>query len=177
MRCFIAIDLPNEIKSELIKLQKQIPEAKLKFVEKENLHLTLIFLGELDNSQINSLKFKLKEISFKKFKANLGKIGVFPSESFIRVVWVGLEPAEMLKNLHNKIFNQIKNIGNIDKKFESHITLARAKLINDKISFIKKLTLLNINPAEFTVNSFSLKKSTLTEKGPVYEEIAKFNLL
>lgn len=176
MRCFIAIDIPNKVKTELIKIQKQVPEAKLRFIEKDNLHLTLVFLDELGDFQINSIKQRLKEINFKKFSANLGRVGIFPSESFVRVIWVSLEPSEILKKLHDEIFIKIKDAGNFDKKFESHITLARVKFVKDKTEFIKKLNSIKINPSEFKVNSFSIKKSTLTEKGPVYEDIINFEL-
>lgn len=177
MRCFISIDLPQEIKNELEKIQKQIPEAKLKSVEKDNLHLTLVFLDELTDYEINQIKEELKKITFKKFDAHLGKIGIFPSESFIRVLWVGLEPSNQIKMLHDEIFNKIKEIKRFDSRFESHISLARIKFIPDKSKFIEKLKKIKINPLKFELNDFSLKKSTLTENGPVYEDIVKFELI
>ena len=176
MRCFIAIDLPNEIKEEIVKIQKQLPEAKQKLVEKENLHLTLVFLDEIDDYKINQIKNSLKEITFDKFQASLGKIGIFPSESFIRVVWVSMEPSQTIKQLHDEIFEKIKNIGKFDKRFESHITIARVKYIQDKENFIKKLKQISINPIKFSVNEFAIKKSSLTRQGPIYEDIIKFEL-
>lgn len=179
MRCFLAIELPEKIKDELLKIQEQIKDnnIKMKLVEKENLHLTLKFFGELNDYQVNKIKESLKQIKFKKFKANLGILGVFPSLNFIRVAWISLEPSEKVKELHNEIDEVLeKEKFRKDKIFESHLTMARVKFIKNKQELINKLKEIKIKPLDFEVSSFVLKKSTLTEKGPVYEDIIKFNL-
>lgn len=181
MRCFIAIDLSNEAKEELSRIQKEINgEAKLnklKFVEPQNLHLTLKFLGEISDAQVNKIKEALKSISFEKFSAMLGDIGIFPSPSYIRVVWICLQPAQLLKELHDKIDSTLASSGfKKENRFESHITLARVKTIKDKKTFAKQLQTLKVEPIEFSINSFILKKSTLTKEGPIYADIVEFKL-
>lgn len=177
MRSFIAIDLPEEAKQELAELQKQLPEAKKKIVEKQNLHLTLKFLGELSDFKISKCKEELKKISFEKFEAKLGKIGFF-SPSFIRVVFVSIEPEEKIKEMHSIIDNALAKAGmKKDERFESHATIARIKFVKDKQGFIKSLQELQVKPINFTVDSFSLKKSILSREGLVYEDILKFSLL
>lgn len=182
MRCFIAIDLPNEAKKELNRIQEEISKlanekSKLKFVEPKNLHLTLKFLGELSDAEVNKIKETLRNIKFEKFSAKLSGIGVFPSPSYIRVVWVGLQPAQLLKELHDKIDSALAGIAiKREKRFESHITLARVKAIKDKAVFVKQLQAIEVKPIEFAVNSFTLKKSTLTKAGPIYADILKFEL-
>ena len=57
MRCFIAIELPNEVKKEIFKIQKKLPQAKLKLVSHENMHLTLKFLGEIKEIFLSGLLF------------------------------------------------------------------------------------------------------------------------
>jgi len=177
MRCFLAIELANEAKEELLRIQKILPEAKMKFVEPENLHLTLKFLGELEDFQVNKIKAALEKINFKKFQARLGSVGVFPLPTFVRVVWVSLEPAEKVKELHKQIDSALeKEKFRADRAFESHITLTRVKFIKDKEEFSKKLKELRIKPLEFTVEKFVLMKSTLTEQGPIYEKIREYTL-
>ncbi|MCX8194018.1 MAG: RNA 2',3'-cyclic phosphodiesterase [Candidatus Pacearchaeota archaeon] len=177
MRYFLAIDLPEEAKVALMKVQKQLPEAKFKLVEPENLHLTLKFFGELSDFQVNKVKEALSKIKFEKFKASLGSIGVFPSSNFVRVVWVSMEPIDKVKELHNLIDVALeKQKFSQDKAFESHITLARVKFIKNKEEFVKKLKEIKANSIEFQVNKFSLKKSTLTKQGPIYETIKEFEL-
>lgn len=176
MRCFIAIDLPNEAKEELSRIQKEInEEAKLKFVEPQNLHLTLKFLGEISDAQVNKVKEALKGINFEKFSAMLSDIGIFPSPSYIRVVWVSLQPAQLLKELHDKIDSALASSGfKKENRFESHITLARVKAIKDKKAFTKQIQTIKIKPIEFVADSFALKKSTLTKEGPIYADIVEF---
>lgn len=177
MRCFLAIELPEEIREEIVRIQKQLPEAKFKLVEKENLHLTLKFLGELSDFQVNKVKEALTKVKFDGFKANLGTMGVFPSPSFVRVVWVSMEPIKKVKELHHLIDITLeKERFRRDKVFESHITLARVKGVKNKEEFIKKLREIKIKPLEFSVESFVVKKSELTRKGPIYETIKEFKL-
>jgi 2'-5' RNA ligase len=74
---------------------------------------------------------------------------------------------ELAKSINEKLNSQ-------DKNFESHITLARVKFLKNKKEFIEKLKNIKVEAIEMTIDSFSLKKSTLTEKGPLYETIKEF---
>ncbi len=100
MRCFLAIDLPLEIREYLFNLKKGLRMINAKFVEKENIHLTLKFLGEISQKDVDDLKKRLGSIKFKHFKANLGKPGVFPSIKFVRILWVSLQPEKIFKDLY-----------------------------------------------------------------------------
>ena len=179
MRCFIAIDLPAEIKEELLKIQESIPKdiAKFKLVEKENLHLTIRFLGEISDSEITKVKEALKLLSYKRFTASLSKIGVFPSFSYIKVVWVGLEPEKQIKELRDNTEKLLTQSGfPADERFEAHLTIARVKSIKDKAAFAKKVNDIQTKPLFFDINSIKLKKSTLTKQGPIYEDVFEVKL-
>ncbi|HHI03979.1 MAG TPA: RNA 2',3'-cyclic phosphodiesterase, partial [Candidatus Woesearchaeota archaeon] len=104
MRTFIAIEMPKEIKEILLEAQKQINTEKAKIRPAKAFHLTLKFLGEVEEKKIEDIKSALKEIKFEKFSTALTEIGVFPNESYIRVVWAGLNDSE------NKITNLQKEI-------------------------------------------------------------------
>jgi 2'-5' RNA ligase len=180
MRCFISIDLPEEVKKELAAIQKQIPRenAKILDVNPNILHLTLRFLDEIDDFKVNQIKKILENLKIKKFKAKISKIGVFPDENFIRVVWTGLEPSEKFREMHEIIDNELEKIGmKKEERFESHVTLCRVKFVKDKKAFIEGLKKIKVKEMEFNVDSIKLKKSTLTEEGPVYEDIADINLI
>lgn len=171
MRCFIAIDLPDEVKNELLKIQSELPEANLNLAKKENLHLTIKFLGEIDEKLAEKVMYILKKSKFIKFKAKLNGIGVF-LPSFIRVVWTGAEPKEKFRAIHDEIDRKLRDIGfNPDKTWETHITLARVKFVKDKKGFIEKLDKIKIKNVEFAVDKIKLKKSVLTKQGYVYEDI------
>lgn len=176
MRCFVAIDISDEARGEVRKLQKNFAEANMKLVEPQNLHMTMEFLGELTDFQIDQCKEIFKNIKFQKFTAHLGNVGFFPPELYIKVAWVSLEPEKVIKELHERIHNSLKSIIALDERFESHITLARIKFVKDKKQFIEKFKNQKFRQVEFAVNSFALKKSTLTEKGPIYEDVARFDL-
>jgi len=185
MRCFIAIDL--NIKVELKRIQEHLQNdnrnmIKANFVNPEILHLTLRFLGELDDFKVNKTKDivreALKNARIQKFNARLNSLGVFPSEHFIRVVWASLEPNEKFLEIHNIIDNELEKLKiKKDERFESHVTLARVKWLKDKKDFIEKLKKIKVEPVEFVVDSIKLKKSTLTKQGPIYEDIYEFKLI
>jgi len=171
-RCFIAIDMPGEVKHELVNVQKQLPEFKGKLTEKQNLHLTFKFLGEISEDKVKEAKEILKKIKFRKFKAKLGSLGVF-TESFIKIVWIKLENCDALQKA---IDDALEGLFAKEKNFTSHLTIARVKDVRDKQKFLDSMKKIRANPVEFEVSNFSFKKSTLTEKGPVYGDIAELKL-
>ena len=174
-RCFIALDLPRNVINEIKKIKNLIKGKKLfdgKLVENENLHLTLKFLGEIDDKKIEEVKKRLKQINFKEFEVNLGKIGVFPSKynSYIRVIWIELL-GKSIWELQKQIDEKLTDIFEEEKRFMSHITIARIKRVYDKKGFLEYLGKLEIPKLKFKVDRFFLKKSELFESGPVYEDI------
>ncbi len=174
MRLFIAIELPEQVKKYLKELQEECTGIKASFAK--DFHLTLKFLGEVPENKINKIKENLSEIEFEKFKLTLSKVGYFPSESYIKVIWVGAEPEDKVAELQKKVDAAMQKAGfKKDKRFKTHLTIARVRFLEDKEEFIKKMNNLAIEKIGFEVNSFSLIKSTLTKKGPVYEELEKFN--
>ena len=181
MRCFISIDLPSKIKEEITKIEEKVQNlnemSKLKIVKPENLHITLKFLGELTDNQINKIKQTLKGIKFESFKVKLNSVGVFPSLNYIRVLWVDVLPKKELIELQKKIDIILGEQGfRKNKNFETHITFARVKFIKneEKARFIKEIKEIKVEPFEFEIKDFSLKKSTLTKEGPLYEDILRF---
>ena len=170
MRCFISIDIPEEIKFGIKKIQDELPEFFGKKTEQENLHLTLKFLGEIKEDKINKVKEKLKEIKFNKFEAEIDSMGVF-SEKFVKIIWLHLSNCD---ELQNEIDNKLKDLFDKEKRFMSHLTIARVKSLKNKEDFLKQVKKMEIPKMKFIINNFKLKKSTLTEKGPIYETLESF---
>ena len=179
MRCFISIDLPKEIQKELSEAQGKIysEEAKLLNVKPENIHITLKFLGELDENQVGKVQDVMNKSNFRKFRAKLGSIGVFPDEKFIRVVWVGIEPGEKVDEIHSILDSSLESEGfQKDREFENHATLARVKTVKDKKEFMEQLKKIKVKPLEFEINEIHLKESILTPEGPIYSDLMKIRL-
>ena len=171
MRLFIGIFLSGEILDYLYevqnKLKKSLP-AKITWVHKKILHLSLKFLGEVNENKIDEIKEKLNKIK-------LDKIGVFPNENYIRVVWVGLNPKEEVIELQQKIDSELLTLFSKDQRFSAHMTFGRVKFIKDKEEFKKNLK-IDIEEKEFEFNEFCLVKSELSKDGPKYEILERFKL-
>jgi len=176
MRLFIAIEIPENIKDYIAKIQEKISNNtnKIRFVNKNQIHLTLKFLGEVQPYKTGKIRTLLKKITFDSFSVHLDSIGVFPSESCIRVIWVGLNPKRPILELQRDIDETLKKLFGKEKNFKAHVTLARVKYVENKKNFINKLKNMKIENVEFGINDFKLVKSTLTPNGSIYEDLEVF---
>jgi len=174
MRLFIAIDIPKSLKAEILRIQEEIKNlGRINIVPKENLHITLKFLGEVDDSKV--IIKALEEIEFEKFSIISGNAGFFPTDNFINVIWIGFNDDEKLLELQQQIDNILSKKFKKEKNFISHATIARVKYlpVENKEEF-KKLKNRKITPMKFKVESFKLMKSILTQQGAIYETIKEF---
>ncbi len=179
MRLFIAIKIPGSLRDKVSLLIDKVRKIKVKakFVEKENLHITLKFLGEVNENKVDDIRKILTQISLntKSFNILLKGLGVFPSLNFIRVLWIGCKSEELIK-LINEINEKLSALGFKKEKEFPHLTIARIKERSEKlIDFINKNKEIDIG--SFKVNCFYLMKSKLTREGPIYSNVSKFSLL
>lgn len=177
MRTFIAIELPNEIKEYLINIQQQIgnENAKIKWVAKKHLHLTLKFLDEVSEKRVELLKELLGKIKFKKFKVILDNLGVLPNEQRIHVIWIDLKPAGNVIELQQKVDSELLNHFPREQRFYAHLTLGRVKTLKNKEMLLQQIKSINIEKKEFEISDFKLIKSELTKDGPVYTVLATYS--
>ncbi len=182
MRAFIAIDLNDEVREGLVRAQERIGNkaAKIKFVEPENLHVTLKFLGEIDETTAEEVKKALAGIAKKhrKHRVRVKGIGTFPNPNYVRVIWAGIENDGGIKAIAADVEREMRRLGfKKEKDFVAHVTLGRVKFVRDRLELAMALKrLANEDFGEFEVNAIELKKSTLTPKGPIYETVARFEL-
>ncbi len=174
MRVFVAVDLPQEAKDELALVQKQLSTAAAKMSPAHGFHLTMKFLGEVTPAKVEVVKSCLGNVRFKTFSAAVAGMGVFPSESYARVVWAGIEPEEDVIRLQQGIDGSLEKEFPKDKQFKPHITLARVKSVHDKNAFLQQLRQMKVKKIKFVVNSFKLKRSTLSREGAVYDDLAVY---
>jgi len=172
LRLFVCIWIPNNLKDKIIKFQQEIQKLpiKTKFVELENLHLTVTFLGNIKESEVDPIIKKLDNITekIKKFFIKLVGLKIIPNESYVRVLGLNVKAEENVVNLVKKIGETIGG-----KYYEAtKLTLCRVKNVQDK-RFLREFIEMNrnIEIGEFQVKSVALVKSTLTRNGPVYETI------
>jgi len=176
MRLFIALDISEEAKKHLQESQKKLQTDNNKLTLAKNFHLTLKFLGEVTPAKAEEIKKRLQNITFKQFTAMLDGTGVFPDEKYIRVVWVGIEPSDIIKTLQQKIDNALEGLFPKEKEFQQHITLARVKNVKDKKQFAEHIKKISITPVSFEIKEFKLIESKLQGKeGPLYTDLEVYS--
>ena len=172
MRCFIGIDLPIEVIIEIQRIQKKLePNFIGRLTSSENLHLTLKFLGEIEEDVINDVKKRLSSITHPAFELTLKDVGVF-SQKFIKIIWVKVSDVP----LQSLVDNCLKNIFKLENRFMGHITIARVRNLADKKSFLQLINATRVSEESFMVKDFYLKESILTPDGPIYKDIVRYKL-
>ena len=172
MRCFIGIDLSSSTIKEIERLQNIIePHFIGKITESKNLHLTLKFLGEIDNDTLKKVKKKLFLIKFQPFELYIDKLGVF-SKKFVKIVWVKVFNVP----LQQLIDNSLADIFEKEWRFMGHITIARIKNLKNKNSFLELINKTKVNKIVFIIKEFYLKESILQKEGPVYKVISRYRI-
>lgn len=188
IRSFVAVDLPDAVKEEVCALIFSLKrtDAAVRWVAKKNLHLTLKFLGYINDEQISGTKAFLSKISAgqNSFTFSLSGLGSFPLSGKPRVVWVGVdEGKEALENLAEKIEREAARTGfeKEERAFSAHLTVGRvrehARLPQqaDLIQAIKSAAFSSAH--KIKADHLTLYKSTLTGEGALYEPIEFFNFL
>ena len=175
-RAFISADIsPTDL---LVSLLEQLRRARsdLKVVKATNLHVTLKFLGDTDESLVGEIADGMRASSegIGPFRLRLQGIGAFPSMSNIRVVWVGMDDGRTMTELAARIDETFSTIGfERDRKgFKPHLTVARARS-GRGIEDVQDLIASNATTdfGEYVIDRITLKKSVLTPQGPRYSNV------
>jgi len=174
MRLFVAVDVDEAVRERISPILSELAISGVKAVEPENLHITLLFLGEVDELKAEKVQKELSEIKFSPFKISFEGVSAFPNLNSPRVVWVGVKDGGELVKLADSVYQKLKKLGfKRDKEFKAHLTVARVKKKNPEISEIIKRNSTR-SFGEMEVREFKLKQSTLTPKGPIYRDLKVF---
>jgi len=181
IRSFIAIPLPQTVKQSLEEIQKELrlifPEVN--WVKASNIHLTIKFLGNIEETQISALK-QVMAVAAEKinpFSLQGYGLGAFPSLNRARVIWIGLQgDLAPLKALHNALEKGLTQLGfpEENRNFAPHLTLGRIKKrINTQLlsKIVEKYG--NFTTPSFIVKEIVLFKSELHPKGAKYTVLEK----
>ncbi|MEK6568609.1 MAG: RNA 2',3'-cyclic phosphodiesterase [Candidatus Omnitrophota bacterium] len=183
MRIFIAIKLENEIKDKLSQIQEELKSAQadVRWVKPENIHLTLKFIGEIEEAKIPEILHHLKELASKTkpFILRISTAGAFPGLKSPRVVWVGVkEDTGELARIAETIENSLAELGfpKESRKFFSHLTLGRLRSDKNKDRLIQKLEKTKVPELTQRISSIILFKSLLQPTGAVYQGLSEISL-
>ena len=174
LRAFIAIEIDAfQGLTDFITDLKRSP-TRIKAVEAENLHITLRFLGDIEESKAEELAAALQSLEqHDTFSFEVKGAGAFPSVRNPKVVWAGIEEDGTLSDVQRKVENICENLGlGRDKRdFSPHLTVGRVKDRNPKgiRPVIEKYRDTRFGTVQ--VREIKLKKSVLTPQGPIYSDI------
>jgi 2'-5' RNA ligase len=177
-RLFIAIDFPDEVNEALANMCFGVPGAK--WVSKDQLHLTLRFIGDSNDGLFSDLSEALHDVNASRFTLTLKGVGYFPPHRKPNVLWVGIEPCEELMHLRDAIENMLEEFG-IEpegRKFSPHLTVARLRPEAPLSKITGFLSAHNLFKAEkVLVAEFHLYSSVLMPAGAVHTKEATYQLL
>jgi 2'-5' RNA ligase len=175
MRLFIAVDLPNDVRDQLAEVQRALRPLtdSARWVAPESIHITLKFLGEVPEKQLEDIDTALAGLSWKPFT-----VGFFPGNRSPRVFWAGME-APTMQGLAVELDSRMERLG-FDKEkraFRPHITLARARDNRIDSSLVTGAAQYEEhNFGSFTADRIFLFKSSLKPSGSVYEKLKEYLL-
>jgi RNA 2',3'-cyclic 3'-phosphodiesterase len=183
MRAFVAIDITSaDVLDGLVAFQGELAKtgAELKPVERENIHFTVKFLGDISDSQAAEADSRLKKLRLSGGRIGVEGVGVFPSLSHPSVIWAGVakEGREAMVAAAEAAIAALAGIGEDDRRgFQPHATMARVRSGRNRASLVDLVTrssALEFGPMD--LDSVKLKSSTLTPSGPVYRDVGVYPL-
>ena len=185
IRSFLAFELPPEIREKIGAVSRELQKTRMpvRWVKVENIHLTMIFLGSVNEDAIDEIKEKVHLVvnRFSTIRTRLNGVGVFPHWKKPRVIWVGLNgEIETLSNLRDHLQSERKALGLREEKrpFRPHLTIGRFK---DRVDRDEELKSILDRHHDITsnlrhLNELILFKSDLKPDGPVYTRMATWPL-
>jgi RNA 2',3'-cyclic 3'-phosphodiesterase len=178
IRSFISIDLEDQqILSRVISILSSLQGigGDLKSVERENIHLTLKFLGNVSAPRLGEVKSSLRQLAFPAFNAEIQGVGAFPNLKHMNVIWVGVEEGwSQVEQIYEQVEKLLSGLGfaKETRPFSPHITIARVRSgrKRDEIAnFLQHLS--DESFGTITVDKVRLKQSILSGSGPKYSTL------
>ncbi|MDI6893228.1 MAG: RNA 2',3'-cyclic phosphodiesterase [Bacillota bacterium] len=183
MRLFVAVELPPSLRRALGELVRHLAESRadVKWVEEENFHLTLKFLGEVDPARLAELAEALARAAgeMKPFTFEAAGTGAFPSPGRARVVWVGVgRGAGELGRLAAAVDSQLADLGFApeSRPFSPHLTVGRVRSPRGATDLARALEQASFPAREVAVEEIVLFQSALGRSGPVYTPLGRHRL-
>ena len=188
VRCFIAVELPDELKKGLTQLQSRLKLGEqpwVKWVDPYSIHLTLKFLGNVAVDRIGEITGAIEEAArgMSPFYLEVKELGVFPNLKRVQVAWVGVRgEVDKLGQLQQRIESNLARLGFApeSRPFTPHLTLARLRdqaSPGERQSFGQLIVSTGFEAAyTIKVDAISLMRSQLTREGAIYSRISSIGL-
>jgi len=179
MRLFVAVNFPARLRQKIARLCRPLDEAGIpgRWVEPDQVHLTLKFVGETPGAEVEGLGDALEEVAgkFRPFVLRFGPIGAFPSPRRPRVVWLGVESSPELRFIKDDLERRLAELGieREQRPYQPHITLGRAPRDAEAGEF-RRLEEVARNlrvKDEYRVTHLDLMRSRLERSGAVHTQL------
>jgi len=179
-RLFVALKIPLDIRETIIKIRNNsvANPQKYKWEDKNKIHLTLKFIGEVKDELIQPIAGHILFIKeYKKINCTLNKFGFFYRDGKPKILWLGLDIDFEIYNLVERLNKELENfsIPAEHRKFKPHLTIKRLRGNEDE-DFVNNFEKAIIPEINFTANEISLMKSELLPAGSKYEDLKIYNL-
>lgn len=176
LRLFTGLAVPLLLRQRLTTLQGGIEGAR--WTERENFHITLTFIGDVDERTAEGVDEALQSVKMEPFRLSLKGAGIFDKAGVPGVLWMGVSQSAPLHRLKEKIDRALyaARLPFENRKYAPHVTIARLKNAEeDKVAgFIQQNNLFSTE--EFDVTEFILYRSRQTKHGAAYEELMEYPL-
>ncbi|NIR48785.1 RNA 2',3'-cyclic phosphodiesterase [candidate division KSB1 bacterium] len=181
IRTFIAVEIPDSVRDRIAKVQAELKKHKerISWTKPGNIHLTLKFLGNVDEEKIPAISEIIQEVvkDRKPFSLNVREVGAFPNVSRPRVLWVGIDDNPEIVEIADRIDEGLSQIvfPKEKRKFSPHLTIGRVKSRTGK-QFLQNLQNFDFDGGKVDVNEIVVVKSDLKPTGAVYTYLKKIRL-
>lgn len=174
IRTFIAVELDPAFKEKIAEIQARFADLNLRLVDPKLIHITLKFLGDVEEASVPELSEAFDSISCEPFEAWIEGLGAFPKPGNPRVLWLG--SVGNFEALHKQVEELLEPLGfeKDRREFAPHATLARVKFLKKAQKKVFQdifLELKDVKIGCMKVDRIELKKSTLTPDGSIYETL------
>jgi 2'-5' RNA ligase len=184
-RTFIAVEISEGVRDHAVALQETLAKtgAEVKWATPESMHVTLLFLGEVDDRELHAVCRAVKELAVREppFTLRVSGVGAFPNARRPKVVWAGItEGAEALRRLYDDLETRMLDLGCYRKEergYTPHLTLGRVKAERDGLALAPELAKRQEwDGGQTTVDEVLVYSSELERDGPVYTVIGRGEL-
>ena len=184
-RVFCAVELPASVRENLMKhvarLREAVPQSRASWSRENNIHLTLKFFGDTEQSRISDLnKAAARAVEqIAPFKISVEQTGAFPKLAAPRVLWVGIaDKSGQLARLKRNIEDECANVGFLrdERSFHPHLTIARLRMPKESRDLASTHKDMHFEPAEVVVSELCVIRSELSSRGAKYSVLSRFGL-
>ena len=183
MRAFVALEISNPALDSLVEFVEELRAtgADIKLVERQNLHFTVKFLGEISESQVAEVGSRLGNLRLKAVDVEVRGAGAFPNPSRARVVWAGVarDHEAVVAPVAQQVLDSLEGIGERDERpFRAHVTLGRVRSGRNFRQLEQFLRDNSDRPfGVVRLSHLKLKSSVLSPGGPIYSDLGDYPLV